>query len=102
MGYKEVEPADPYNKMEPKQYKALLDKYGLKMYSTHSGATDGPAWRSSSRVRRSWGSSTPASERQAGRRSARRRAASRPAARLPAPGAAAARSRRVLREVSNR
>jgi sugar phosphate isomerase/epimerase len=42
MGYKEVEPADPYNKMEPKQYKALLDKYGLKMYSTHSGASDGP------------------------------------------------------------
>ncbi len=42
MGYKEVEPADPYNKMEPAQYKALLDKYGLKMYSTHSGVTDGP------------------------------------------------------------
>ena len=42
IGYKEVEPADPYNNMEPKQYKALLDKYGLKMYSTHSGATAGP------------------------------------------------------------
>ncbi len=42
IGYKEVEPADPYDKMEPKQYKALLDKYRLKMYSTHSGATDGP------------------------------------------------------------
>jgi sugar phosphate isomerase/epimerase len=42
MGYKEVEPADPYNKMEPQQYKALLDKYGLKMYSTHSAASDGP------------------------------------------------------------
>ncbi len=42
IGYKEVEPADPYNKMEPRQYKALLDKYGLKMYSTHSGATAGP------------------------------------------------------------
>jgi sugar phosphate isomerase/epimerase len=42
MGYKEIEPADPYNKMEPAQYKALLDKYGLKMYSTHSGASDGP------------------------------------------------------------
>jgi sugar phosphate isomerase/epimerase len=41
-GYKEVEPADPYNNVEPKQYKSLLDKYGLKMYSTHSGATDGP------------------------------------------------------------
>jgi sugar phosphate isomerase/epimerase len=42
IGYKEVEPADPYNKMEPKQYKALLDKYGLRMYSTHSGVNDGP------------------------------------------------------------
>ncbi|HWR51175.1 MAG TPA: sugar phosphate isomerase/epimerase [Bryobacteraceae bacterium] len=42
MGYKEVEPADPYNRMEPAQYKALLDKYGLKMYSTHADATEGP------------------------------------------------------------
>jgi len=42
IGYKEVEPADPYNKMEPKQYRALLDKYGLTMPSTHSGAQDGP------------------------------------------------------------
>jgi sugar phosphate isomerase/epimerase len=42
MGYKEVEPADPYNKMEPRQYKALLDKYKLKMFSTHSGVNDGP------------------------------------------------------------
>lgn len=42
MGYKEVEPADPYNKMEPKQYRALLDRYKLTMPSTHSGATEGP------------------------------------------------------------
>jgi sugar phosphate isomerase/epimerase len=42
MGYKEVEPADPYNNMQPKQYRALLDKYGLTMPSTHSGATAGP------------------------------------------------------------
>jgi len=42
MGYKEVEPADPYNHMEPARYRQLLDKYGLKMYSTHSDATDGP------------------------------------------------------------
>ena len=42
IGYKEVEPADPYNNMQPKQYRALLDKYGLTMPSTHSGATDGP------------------------------------------------------------
>ena len=42
MGYKEVEPADPYNNMQPKQYRALLDKYGLTVPSTHSGATAGP------------------------------------------------------------
>jgi sugar phosphate isomerase/epimerase len=42
MGYKEVEPADPYNKLQPKEYKALLDKYGLKMFSTHADATEGP------------------------------------------------------------
>lgn len=41
IGYKEVEASEPYNRMEPKQYKALLDKYGLKMFSTHSGATEG-------------------------------------------------------------
>jgi len=42
IGYKEVEPADPYNNLDPKQYRALLDRYGLTMPSTHSGATDGP------------------------------------------------------------
>lgn len=42
IGYKEVEPADPYNNMDPKAYKALLDKHGMKMFSTHSGASDGP------------------------------------------------------------
>lgn len=42
IGYKEVEPADPYNNLDPKAYKSLLDKYGLKMLSTHAGATEGP------------------------------------------------------------
>lgn len=42
IGYKEVEPADPYNNMQPKQYRALLDRYGLTMPSTHAGAADGP------------------------------------------------------------
>jgi sugar phosphate isomerase/epimerase len=42
IGYREVEPADPYNNLEPKAYKTLLDKYGLKMFSTHSGASAGP------------------------------------------------------------
>ena len=42
IGYKEVEPADPYNHMQPAQYKALLDKYDLKIFSAHNDATDGP------------------------------------------------------------
>jgi sugar phosphate isomerase/epimerase len=49
MGFKEVEPADRtdskglgYNGMEPKPYRALLDKYGLNMPSTHTAAYDGP------------------------------------------------------------
>jgi sugar phosphate isomerase/epimerase len=42
IGYKEVEPADPYNNMAPEQYKALLDKYHFRMYSTHADATAGP------------------------------------------------------------
>jgi sugar phosphate isomerase/epimerase len=42
IGYKEVEPADPYNGMSPEGYKALLDKNHLKMFSTHSGAAEGP------------------------------------------------------------
>jgi sugar phosphate isomerase/epimerase len=41
IGYKEVEPADPYNNMQPEQYKALLGKYHFKMFSTHADATDG-------------------------------------------------------------
>jgi sugar phosphate isomerase/epimerase len=42
IGYKEVEPADPFNNMQPQQYKDLLDKYHFKMYSAHSDATAGP------------------------------------------------------------
>ena len=43
IGYKEVEPAsNGYGNMEPKQFRAMLDKYGLSMPSTHVGATDGP------------------------------------------------------------
>ena len=42
IGYKEVEPATGYNNLEPKQFRAMLDRYGLTMPSTHSGATDGP------------------------------------------------------------
>jgi sugar phosphate isomerase/epimerase len=39
IGYKEVEPANGYNGMEPKAFRAMLDRYGLSMPSTHSGAT---------------------------------------------------------------
>ena len=42
IGYKEVEAATDYAKMEPKQFRAMLDRYGLAMPSTHVGATAGP------------------------------------------------------------
>ena len=42
IGYKEVEPATDYAGMEPKQFRAMLDKFGLSAPSTHVGATDGP------------------------------------------------------------
>src|ERR1700722_17259544 len=42
IGYKEVEPAGGYGGLEPKDYRALLDRLGLSMPSTHSGATEGP------------------------------------------------------------
>ena len=42
IGYKEVEPAGGYGNMSPKQFRALLDRLGLRMPSTHSGVTVGP------------------------------------------------------------
>ena len=43
IGYKEVEPAsNGYGNMEPKQFRAMLDRYGLSMPTTHVGATAGP------------------------------------------------------------
>ena len=42
IGYKEVEPATDYAGMTPKQFRAMLDKFGLTAPSTHVGATDGP------------------------------------------------------------
>lgn len=41
IGYKEVEPAGGYANMSPKQFRALLDRLGLTMPSTHSGLTIG-------------------------------------------------------------
>ena len=41
IGYKEVEASDFAN-LEPKQFRAMLDRYGLTMPSTHAGATAGP------------------------------------------------------------
>ena len=41
IGYKEIEPANGYGNMTPKQFRALLDRLGLKMPSTHSGVTIG-------------------------------------------------------------
>jgi len=42
IGYKEVEAATDYAGMEPKQFRAMLDRYGLSMPSTHVGANAGP------------------------------------------------------------
>lgn len=42
IGYKEIEPAGGYANMTPKQFRALLDRLGLRMPSTHSGVTVGP------------------------------------------------------------
>lgn len=39
IGFKEIEPANGYNNMAPKQFRALLDRLGLTMPSTHSGAS---------------------------------------------------------------
>ena len=36
-GYKEVEAATGYNNMSAKEFRAMLDRYGLTMPSTHSG-----------------------------------------------------------------
>ena len=40
-GYKEVEPASGYNNMQPKEFRAMLDRYGLTCPSTHSGLPPG-------------------------------------------------------------
>jgi len=49
IGYKEVEPADQHDSkglgyagLDPKGFRALLDRYGLSMPSTHSNASEGP------------------------------------------------------------
>jgi sugar phosphate isomerase/epimerase len=41
IGYREIEPAGGYANMSPKQFRALLDRLGLTMPSTHSGVTIG-------------------------------------------------------------
>lgn len=41
IGYKEIEPAGGYNHMSPKAFRAMLDRLGLHMPSTHSGITEG-------------------------------------------------------------
>ena len=41
IGYKEVEPAEGYNHMAPRDFRALLDRLGLRMPSTHSGISAG-------------------------------------------------------------
>ena len=41
IGYKEVEPASGYNHMDPKSFRAMLDRYGLSMPSTHTDYPSG-------------------------------------------------------------
>lgn len=41
IGYKEIEPAGGYANLTPKQFRAQLDRLGLKAPSTHSGVTVG-------------------------------------------------------------
>lgn len=40
-GYKEVEPASGYNNLAPRDFRAMLDRYGLSAPSTHSGLPPG-------------------------------------------------------------
>ncbi len=42
IGYTEVETANGFNNMTPKAFRAMLDKYKLKLPSTHSTPTIGP------------------------------------------------------------
>jgi sugar phosphate isomerase/epimerase len=42
IGYKEIEAATNYGNLEPKPFRALLDRLGLSMPSTHVGASAGP------------------------------------------------------------
>ena len=39
IGYKEIEPANGYNNLSPAKFRAMLDRLGLTVPSTHSGAT---------------------------------------------------------------
>ena len=41
IGYKEIEPASGYNNMDPKSFRAMLDRYGMTMPSTHSNYPSG-------------------------------------------------------------
>jgi sugar phosphate isomerase/epimerase len=41
IGYKEIEPAGGYNHMSPRGFRAMIDRLGLRMPSTHSGIIEG-------------------------------------------------------------
>ena len=38
IGYREIEPANGYNNRSPAEFRSMLDRLGLTMPSTHSGA----------------------------------------------------------------
>src|SRR5580693_2566503 len=41
IGYKECEPASGYNNLNPKAFRGLLDRYGMRMPSTHTDYPSG-------------------------------------------------------------
>ncbi|MGH9688795.1 MAG: sugar phosphate isomerase/epimerase family protein [Candidatus Acidiferrales bacterium] len=41
IGYKEIEPATGYDHLSPKEFRAMVDRLGLRVPSTHSGITEG-------------------------------------------------------------
>jgi len=85
IGYKEIEPANGYNNMPPAKFRAMLDRLGLTMPSTHSGAT-GTGLQLEKQLEGFQLMGIKYTEISAGAPAAARGAATRPAGPLP-PGA---------------
>jgi sugar phosphate isomerase/epimerase len=85
IGYTEIEPANGYNNMPPAKFRAMLDRLGLAMPSTHSGAT-GTGLELEKQLEGFQVMGIKYTEISAGAPAAARGGAARPAAPLP-PGA---------------